>query len=1106
MQKKLRNLTILTLFLIFVNQANSQNFWNTIVQSKGSLQKEDIYQKVNFPNQYQLLSLDVVPFQKELKKSANQNKIIIRLPNKNGVLNRFVVKETSNFEQALQQRFPQINSYTAKGLDDPSAVAKISTGVDGLHVVISSKKYATTYIDPYSKNKKQYIVYSRLDLPKEEQDFQCLVEDNLKETTSATMFNRLVNDGKLRTYRLAVVCSGEYSQFHLNRQGVESSATDEDKKAAVLSAMNTSLTRVNGVFEKDLGVKMVLVDNNTDIIFLDADTDGITDGIASTMINEVQSICDLQIGSANYDIGHIFSIGGSGLAGLGVVCRDGQKARGVTGIASPVNDPYDIDFVAHEIGHQFGATHTQNNSCNRTDATAVEPGSGSTIMGYAGICNPNVLSVGDATGNSDDHFHTVSISQMQTIINTTGNCAVEIDTNNATPTANAGADYIIPKSTPFLLTGTATDEDGLSSLTYNWEQIDNETGGTMPPASENIGGPMFRSLPSKNTPVRYFPNLRSIVSGNAETWEVLPSVPRELNFAFTVRDNHVGGGSTARDDVKITIADVPAFSITSQASDVTWDVGSTQTINWTKSTTDVAPINCEFVNIRLSKDGGLTFPIVLLENTPNDGSQDLVIPNEVATNARIMVEAVGNIFYSVNQANIIVNSTEPTFIFTNTSGDLSACNISEENVSYTLNLEFINNYSETVSFSNAGNPLNSQVSFSPETVSSDGQVVVTISNLNGVNPINYEINIQASGSSVVQNLAINLDVNSPTFGALTLSTPEDNKPDALIAPVLTWQEDTNATSYNVEISTTSNFSDIIVSDTSTTNSFNSPALEQESVYFWRVKAKNSCGEGDFSTPFTFTTQSCTLCESVGTTEYATSTTLVKFNAINKISSKYDDNLALQGYFDYTDISTNITREDTHELTVHVNSDGTYKVLVKAWIDWNGDCAFNDTDEEYNLGLAANVADGATDLSPLQITVPANAKLGPTIMRVISKYSDPDEDQFPTSCITGHDGETEDYTIVVEEATASLEDVTFDKFNLFPNPSAGNFTLMFETLDTTKTRIVLFDIRGRSVGEKIFRDTNTLFNEEISFNNLSKGMYVLKIQNGNKQTIKKLVIE
>ena len=1109
MHKKLRNITFITLLLVFVNQLSAQNYWSVLEQSKTALQNKEVYQKENFPTSYQFLNLKLSSFQQALKKSSTQNETLIYLPNKNGVLNRFVVRETSNFETALQLRFPEIKSYTATGLDDLSAVAKISIGIDGLHAVISSKQAAATYIDPYSKDKKQYIVYSRLDLPKEEQDFQCLVEDNVKQATSEPTFNRLVNDGKLRTYRLAVVCSGEYSQFHLNRQGIASSATDEDKKAAVLSAINTSLTRINGVFEKDLGVKMVLVENNTNIIFLDANTDGITDGNASTMINEVQSICDLQIGTANYDIGHIFSIGGSGLAGLGVVCRDGQKASGVTGIPSPVNDPYDIDYVAHEIGHQFGATHTQNNNCNRTNSTAIEPGSGSTIMGYAGICNPNVLSVGDATGNSDDYFHTVSISQMQNIIQTTGNCATLTDTNNATPTANAGSDYTIPKSTPFRLTGAAEDADGLETLTYNWEQIDNEIGETMPPAETNSGGPMFRSLPSKTVNYRDFPELseNSGVGGiGSSPWEVLPSVPRELNFAFTVRDNNAGGGSTARDDVKITVADVAAFTVTSQASDVTWDVGSTQTIEWTKTTTDVAPINCEFVNIKLSKDGGVTFPVVLLANTPNDGTQDIVIPNEVATNAKIMVEAVGNIFYNINAGIITVNSTEPTFIFTNSTGDSSACNVSEETVSYTLNLDFINNYSETVSFSNAGNPLNSQVSFTPETVSEDGNVVVTISSLNDVNPIDYAINITATGGNVVQNLVLNLDVNSPTFGSLTLTSPEDNKTDALIAPVLTWQEDDNATSYDIEISTTSNFSNIVASGSSTTNSFNSPALEQESTYYWRVKAKNSCGEGSFSDPYTFTTQSCTLCESIGTTEYATSTTLVKFNTINKFSSKYDDNLTLQGYFDYTAISTNVKRDDTHELTVNVNTDGNYKVLVKAWIDWNGDCVFNDTNEEYTLGLAADVTNGATDLSPLQITVPSNAKLGSTVMRVISKYSDPDEDQFPTSCSTGHDGETEDYTIVVEAATASIDDVTFNKFNLFPNPNKGNFTLMFETFDTSKTKIELFDVSGRSIVERIFRNTSILFKEEISFHNLTKGLYLLKIDNGNKQTIRKLVIE
>jgi trimeric autotransporter adhesin len=1104
MQKKLRNLTILTLLLLFVNQLSAQNFWSVSEQSNNSFQKKDVYQKEYFPTSYQLLNLKLTAFQQVLKKSSTQNETLIYLPNKSGVLNRFLVRETSNFETALQLRFPEIKSYTAMGLDDSSAIAKISIGIDGLHAVISSKHEATTYIDPYSKDKKNYIVYSRLDLPKEEQDFQCLVEDNVKQVASEPTFNRLVNDGKLRTYRLAVVCSGEYAQFHINREGIASSATDEDKKAAVLSAMNTSLTRINGVFEKDLGVKMVLVENNTNIIFLDANTDGITDGSASTMINEVQGNCDLQIGTANYDIGHIFSIGGSGLAGLGVVCRDGQKARGVTGISSPVNDPYDIDYVVHEIGHQFGATHTQNNNCNRTNATAIEPGSGSTIMGYAGICNPNVLSVGDASGNSDDYFHTVSISQMQSIIQTTGSCATLTDTNNATPTANAGSDYTIPKSTPFKLTGEADDADGLGTLSYNWEQIDNEIGEIMPPAETNSGGPMFRSLPSKTVAYRHFPELaeNSGVGGiGSSPWEVLPSVARELNFAFTVRDNNVGGGSTARDDVKITVADVAAFTVTSQASDVTWDVGSTQTISWTKSTTDIAPINCEFVNIRLSKDGGVTFPVVLLANTPNDGTQDIVIPNEVATNAKIMVEAVGNIFYTINSGVINVNSTEPTFIFTNTTGDLSACNVNEETVSYTLNLDFINNYSETVSFSNAGNPLNSQVSFTPETVSENGDVVVTISNFNDVNPIDYTVNVAATGGSVVQNLALSLDINSPTFSALTLSTPEDNKTDVLIAPELTWQEDSNATSYDIEISTTSNFSNIIVSGSSSTNSFNTPALEQESVFYWRVKAKNSCGEGSFSDAYTFTTLTPSYCTSTFTDEAGGSEhiTNVTFNTINQNSG----NNISGGYEDFTTISTNVKRDDTHQISVTFNTGG-FQDQCFVYIDWNQDFVFDNDTEKYDLGQHFPDITTAT----LDITVPSNARLGSTRMRVFIEYFGTNFEPGAGACDSDHVsewGETEDYTIIVEEATASLDDVTFNKFNLFPNPNNGNFTLMFETFDTAKTKIELFDISGRSVAEKVFRDTSILFKEDISFNNLSKGLYMLKINNGNKQTTKKLII-
>ena len=271
--------------------------------------------------------------------------------------------------------------------------------------------------------------------------------------------------------------------------------------------MNTSITRVNGIFEKDLSVKLILVEDNDKLIFLDKTTDNITDFDPNKMLNEVQSKCDNLIGDANYDMGHIFSIGGDGLAGLGVVCVSGQKGRGVTGRSSPVGDAYDIDFVIHEMGHQFGANHTQNNNCNRNNSTAIEPGSASTIMGYGGICPPNVQV------QSDDYFHSVSIAEMWDIITTSATCAAITNTNNSAPTANAGLDYAIPKSTPFKLIGTAADANGIGSLTYNWEQLDKEVG-TMPPLETNSTGPMFRSLPSKTTPTRFFPDITTVIAGN----------------------------------------------------------------------------------------------------------------------------------------------------------------------------------------------------------------------------------------------------------------------------------------------------------------------------------------------------------------------------------------------------------------------------------------------------------------------------------------------------------------------------------------------------------------------------------------------------------------
>ena len=1104
MKNKLSFILLLAIVFLNVDTISSQENWNKISKTDYIVQKKEIFQKKNFPSEYEILSLDLKAFSNKVKNSTFSKKEIIYLPNYDGSLSRFQIKESSNFEAKLQAKFPNIKSYSAQGIEDPTAIAKMSIGTDGFHAVIFSGTKATVYIDPYSRDNKDYIVYERSSLTKIDEDFKCEVETAAKKEFSVSDFSKNANDGKLRTFRLALVCSGEYAQFHLGptQQNIPDTATDLVKKEAVLSAMNTSLTRLNGVFEKDLSIKLVLVNDNEEVIFLDADTDFITDGDAGTMINEVQSICDSNIGNSNYDIGHIFSTGGSGLAGLGVVCVTGQKARGVTGIGSPVGDPYDIDYVAHEMGHQFGATHTQNNNCNRTGSTAVEPGSASTIMGYAGICAPNVYGAGDATGDSDDYYHAVSIAQMWANIQSSANCGTLTETTNTAPIADAGLDYSIPKSTPFVLKGTATDVDGLSSLTYNWEQLDIEIG-TMPPVATSIGGPMFRSLPSKASPDRYMPDLTTVIDGStSSTWEVVPSVARELNFSFLVRDNYSGGGSTARDDVKVEVVDAEAFTISEPNTAVSWDAGSTQTITWTKGTSDVAPINCLNVNIKLSIDGGVTFPITIKANTPNDGTEDIVIPNNISTTSRIMIEAADNIFYNVNSTNFTINSTVPTFRMNSDSGTQSACNSVNEIASYVLNFNFVNGFSEDVSFTTTGQPAGSLVIFSPTTINGDGDVTMQISTLNGVTPEEYTINVVGSSNTVNQNIDVQLKVTTSAFEALTLISPVDGASDVSLSEDLTWNSDSNAISYDVQVATDSEFSNLIASENVTTTSFTVPGLDQVTTYFWRVKGSNTCGEGDFSNVFSFTTISCTVCESSGNTTFATSTTFVKFNTIENASTKEDDNLFTQGYFDYTSISTDVTLNESHDLTVHVNTDGPYTVMAKVWIDWNQNCSFDDEGEEYNLGSANTTEDGLTNLSPLSITVPAGANLGNTVMRVSSKYS-----LSATSCESDFDGEVEDYTINVQDVTATLEDFSFAGFNLYPNPTKGEFTLNLEVINTTtKVSVQLYDVRGRLIDEKEYYNTLTNFSERIFFKKASAGLYLLKVSNGNKQTTKKISIK
>jgi hypothetical protein len=1094
-------LVLFIFFFSFVSAAQTQK-WSLISENAKTISQEKLMIRKEMPTTYQLYNLNESAFRSKIAAVKQTKNKTIQIPTSQG-LKTFYIEEASNFSKELAAKYVNITTYSGKQVDNNAIKMRFSKGLDGYHFAVYEPGKPSFYVDSYTKDNKKLIAYSKKNLQKKASNFTCEVLELGAVKTTSSFENKITNDGLLRTFRLALATTGEYSQYQLNRLGISASATTAIKKEAVLSAVNATITRVSGVFENDLGLKFELVANNDAIIFLDAENDGLSNDAPSSLINESQTKIDGSIGNANYDVGHTFSTGAGGLAGLGVVCITNQKGRGVTGIGAPFGDEFDIDFVAHEFGHQFGANHTFNGtsgSCsgsNRNNNTAVEPGSGTTIMGYAGICSgQNVLN------NSHDNFHSISIAEMTNIISSSATCAGTSDTGNTAPIANAGLDYSIPKSTPFILKGVATDVDAADILTYNWEQIDNEVGFAIPPVSANGGGAMFRSLPSSISPNRYMPALTTVLAGNTSSeWEVLPSIARDLNFSLLVRDNYNNGGGTSRDDMLVIVEDAEAFNVTSQNTPIIWDAGSSQTITWSKGTSDIAPINCQNVTIKLSEDGGLTFPIILSANTTNDGSEVVIVPNNVTTQARIMVEAVDNIFYNINIVNFEIQSTVPSFILKNNSGDLSACNTINQTASYTLNLDFINGFSEDVSFVTSGQPIGSVIVFSPTIINSDGNVIMTVSNLNEITPQDYTINVQGNSTSVNQNIDILLGVTASSLEAVVLISPLNDATEiSLLGGTLEWQDDANASSYIVQIASDIAFTTLVSNEEVTVNSYTASSLLGSTLYYWRVKAKNNCNESSFSNIYNFTTESCNICVSSGNTEWLTSTTLVQFNTIDNPSKKRS------GYGDYTAINTVVKLNESYDLITHVNTDGDYGVQVKAWIDWNKNCNFDDKGEEYDLGSVSNTASGPSDLSPLSITVPSAAHIGSVIMRVSSRYTNSSSITYPTSCELDFDGEVEDYTIIVEDATASIDDISFEGFNLYPNPTKGEFTLNLTLVNTDKVSVQLYDVRGRLIDEKNYYNTVANFSESILFKEASSGLYLLKVINGALQTTRKLIIK
>jgi subtilisin-like proprotein convertase family protein len=650
-------LFLILIFSFSLIQAQNVSPWKRISRAQISLtERVDIREN---QDNLALFELDISALKQSLQplqNSAIVSEIEIEIPNKRGELEKFKIHEFSNFEPALQAQFPDIRSYSGIGLTDKNASVYFSMSPKGIQTMVLRSDTTTEFIERFSDSQDIYELFDSNTRKKGDLPLSCSTADVLlnKQLVTKTVATT-ANNGVYKTLRLALACTGEYTTYF---GGV----------TQALAAMNATLTRVNGIFNRDLALHLNLIANNTVLLYTNAATDPYSPssvGANGAWNLELQNDLTAKIGNANYDIGHLFGAsGGGGNAGcIGCVCQnpisstDLAKGSGYTSPADgkPEGDTFDIDFVVHEMGHQLGANHTFSHETEGTGVN-VEPGGGSTIMAYAGVTDYNVQS------HSDDYFAYVSIAQIQNNL-ATKSCPITTVLSNKTPTSNAGADFVIPKGTAFVLKGSGSDPNG-DVLSYCWEENDSATSATGANSitySTKTDGPLFRSLSPSISPIRYMPAQNKVLTNMlSSTWESVSDVARTLHFTLTIRDNAADGLAQTNTDAMVVTVDATKgpFEVTSQNTvNVSWKPLSLQTITWAVNNTSNLPGSAN-INIKLSVDGGLTFSTMLKANTPNDGSELIIVPNGIkGKNCRILIEPTANIYYAINKEPFAIGYT-----------------------------------------------------------------------------------------------------------------------------------------------------------------------------------------------------------------------------------------------------------------------------------------------------------------------------------------------------------------------------------------------------------------------------------------------------------------